>query len=110
MRCEWDEVHKNVDIHTLVRESSIMRQNIQDILVSFDWRLIYWRVSESFETRREQVESVKDEMNVPFTLSFSSCLVLSQWECKPGITITMTIMDAIPPKNEQWIVIKFLTA
>ncbi len=37
-------------------------------------------------TRWEQVESVEDEKNVPSTLSFSFCLVLSQWECKLGIT------------------------
>ncbi len=56
-----------------------------NILVSFDLGLIYRHVSESFETRREQVESVEDETNVPFTLSFSSCLILSRQECKPGI-------------------------
>ncbi len=48
--------------------------------------LIYRHVSESFGTKREQVESVEDEMNVPFTLLFSSCLMLSRWECKPGIS------------------------
>ncbi len=70
-RCERDEVRTNVDIHTLVRESSIMRQDIQDILVSFDSGLIYPHVSESFKMRREQVESVEDNMNVPFTFSHS---------------------------------------
>ncbi len=53
-RCEQDEVHTNVGIHTLVRESLITRQDIRDILVSFDSGLIY-RVSESFEMRREPV-------------------------------------------------------
>ncbi len=84
-RCERDEVRTNVDIHTLMRESSIMRQDIRDILVSFDSGLIYQHVSESFVTRWEQVESVEDETNIPFTLSFSSCLVLSQRECKSDI-------------------------
>ncbi len=84
VRCEQDEVRTNVEIHTLVRESSITRQ---DILVSFDSGLIYQHVSESFKTRREQVKSVEDETNVPFTLSFSSCFVLSQRECKPGINV-----------------------
>ncbi len=37
--------------------------------------------------RREQVESVEDKTNVPLTLSFSSCLVLFQRECKPGIAL-----------------------
>ncbi len=83
-KCERDEVHTNVNIH-IVRESSIARQDIRDILVSFDSGLIYQHVSENLETRREQVESVEDETNVHFTLSFSSCLVLSQQECKPGI-------------------------
>ncbi len=48
--------------------------------------LIYWHVSESFEMRQEQIKSVEDETNVTFTLSFSSCLVLSQRKCKPGIS------------------------
>ncbi len=39
-RCEWDEVRTNVDIHTLVRESSVTRQDIRDILVSFDNKVI----------------------------------------------------------------------
>ncbi len=64
----------NVGIHTLVRKLSIMKQNNRDILISFDSGLIYGHVSESFETRREQVESVGDETNVAFTLSFSSSL------------------------------------
>ncbi len=42
----------------------------------FDSGLIYRNVSKSFEKRREQVESVKDETNVPFTLSSSSRAVL----------------------------------
>ncbi len=67
-------------------ESSITRQDIRDIFVSFDSGMIYRHVSESFETRWEQVESVEDETNISFTLSFSSCLVPSQWECKLGIT------------------------
>ncbi len=54
-------------------------------LISFDFGLIYRHVSGSFKMRQEQVESVENETNVPFTLSFSSCLVLSRWECKPGI-------------------------
>ncbi len=87
LRSEWDEVHTNVDIHTLMRESSIRRQDIRDILISFDSGLIYWYVSTSLETRWEQVESMEDETNVPFTLSFSSCPVLSQRECKPGIKL-----------------------
>ncbi len=76
MRCERDKVRTNVDIHTFVRESSITKQDIRDILVSFDSGLIYQLVSESFETRQEQVESVEDKTNILFTLSFSSCLVL----------------------------------
>ncbi len=69
-RCKQDEVRTSVDIHTLVRESSITRQDIRDILVSFDSGLIYRYVSKSLETRREQVESMEDETNVPFTFSF----------------------------------------
>ncbi len=89
-RCEWDKVHTNVDIHIPVRELSITRQDIRDILTSFDLGLIYQHVSESFETRQEQVESVEDEINVlPFTLSFSSCLMLSRRECKPGIKMRL---------------------
>ncbi len=85
--CEQDEVRMNVDIHTLVRELSITRQDIRNVLVFFDSGLIYQHVSKSFEMRREQDKSVEDEINVPsFTLSFSSCLILSRWECKPGIT------------------------
>ncbi len=83
-------VRTNVDIHTLVRESSITRQDIRDILISFDSGLIYQHVYESFERRRKQVESVEDETNVPFTRSFLSCLVLSQRECKPGIRINQS--------------------
>ncbi len=52
-RCEWDEVRTNVDIHTLVRKSSIIRQAIRDILVSFALGLIYRHVYENFETRWE---------------------------------------------------------
>ncbi len=85
VRCKRDEVHTNVDIHALVQVSSITRQDIWDILVSFNSGLIYRHVFESFKTRWEQVKSVEDEMNVPFTLSFSSCLILSQRECKAGI-------------------------
>ncbi len=83
--CERDEVHTNVDIHTLMRESLIMRQDIREILISFDSGLIYRHDSKSFEMRWEQVGSVEDEKNLPFTLAFSSCLVLSRWECKAGI-------------------------
>ncbi len=84
VRCEQDKVHTNVDIPTLVRDLSITRQDIRDIHVCFDSGLIYRHVSESFEMRREQVESVVDETNVLFALSFSSCLT-SRRECKPGI-------------------------
>ncbi len=87
VRCERDNVRTNVDIYTLVQESSITRQDIRDILVFFDLGLIYRHVSESFEIRREQIESVEDETSVPFTLPFSSFLVLSRRECKPGITM-----------------------
>ncbi len=38
----------------------------------FDSGKIYQHVSESFETRQEQVENVTEKMNVPFTLSFLS--------------------------------------
>ncbi len=86
-RCERDTVRTNVDIYTLVRESSIMRQDIRDILVSFDSGLIYQHVSKSFEMRWEQVKGMENETNVPFTLFFSSCLVLSRREYKSGITI-----------------------
>ncbi len=44
-RCERDEVHTNVDIHTFVREST--RQDIRDILIFFDLGLIYQQVSKS---------------------------------------------------------------
>ncbi len=98
-RSEQDEVRMNVDIHTLVRESSISRQDIRDILISFDSGLIYWHVTESFETIREQVENMKDETNVPFTLSFSFCLMLSRWECKPGITVSFSKMCISLPNN-----------
>ncbi len=86
-RCERDEVRTNIDIHTFLLEMSITRQDIQDILVSFDSRLIYQHDTESFKTIQEQVESVEDETNVPLTLSFSSCLVLFKGECKPGIMV-----------------------
>ncbi len=58
---EHMSIFTNVDIHTLVRESSITRQDIPDILVSFDSGLIYQHVSESFHMRREQVKSVENE-------------------------------------------------
>ncbi len=35
--------------------------------------------------RQELVKNVTDKRNVPFTLLFSSHLVLSRRECKPGI-------------------------
>ncbi len=60
------------------------------ILISFDSGLIYQHVNESFTMRQEQTKSVEDETNVPFTLSFSSCLVLSRRECKPGINCIST--------------------
>ncbi len=95
-RCEWNKGRTNVDIHTLMRESSLTRQDIRDILVSFDSGLIYRHVSES-ETRWEQVESVEDKTNVSFTLSFLSCLMLSRWECKPGTrTVFCKILPAQP--------------
>ncbi len=59
----------------------------RDILGSFDLGLIYQHVSESFETRQEQVENGTDKTGVPFTLSFSFHLMLPRWECKPSITI-----------------------
>ncbi len=86
-RCEWDEVCTNADIHTLVPVLSITRQDIWDILISFDSGLIHQHVSGSIETRREQVESAEHETNVPFTLLFSPCPVLSRQECKPGIKV-----------------------
>ncbi len=55
--------------------SSIMRQDIRDNLVSFDLGLIYQHISESYEMRWEQVESVKDETNVPF---YTPVLILSR--------------------------------
>ncbi len=82
-RCKWNKICTNVDIHILVRGLSITRQDIRDILISFNSGLIYRHVSESFETRREQVESVEDEANIPFM--FLSCLVLSRRESKPVI-------------------------
>ncbi len=48
---------------------SITRRNI---LVSFDSGLIYRHVSESFETRQEQVENMTDKTNESFTLSLLS--------------------------------------
>ncbi len=102
-RCERDEVCTNVDIHTFVRKSLTTRQDIRDILIFFDSGLIYWHVSESFETRQEQVGSVKDETNVPFTLSFSSCLMLSWLECKPDITKKMIgILTKISENHNNW--------
>ncbi len=89
----------NVYIHTLMWESSITRQDIRDILISFDSGLIYRHVSKSFETRREQVDSVKNETNVPFTLSFSSCLVLSWRECKPDMRYRL---NWIFNQHERW--------
>ncbi len=62
-----------------------MRQNIRDILVSIDLGLIYQHASDSFQMWWEQVESAEDEMDVPFALSFLSCLVLFRQECKPDI-------------------------
>ncbi len=53
-RCERDKIRTNVDIHTLVHESSITRQDIRDILVSFDSGLIYQHVFESFEMRTDR--------------------------------------------------------
>ncbi len=41
VRCERDEIRTNVDIRTLVWKSSITRQGIRDILISFDLGLIY---------------------------------------------------------------------
>ncbi len=58
-----------------------------NILVFVASELIYWHISENFEMRQEQVENVIDKTNVPFTISFSSCLMLPRWECKPGIRV-----------------------
>ncbi len=80
--------------------SLITRQDIRDILVSFDSGLIYRHVSESFETRREQVENVEDETNVPCTISFSSCFVLSRRECKPGINNQMPDIMSRSPQGK----------
>ncbi len=55
-RCDRDKVRTNGDIHTLVRELSITRQDIQDVLGFFDLGLI------------EQIESMEDEANVSITL------------------------------------------
>ncbi len=86
-RCEWDEVRTNVDIRTLVRELSITRHNIRDILVSFDWLgtdLLSCFQELRDETRTGRECRRRDDCTL-HTLSFSSCLVLSQWECKPAI-------------------------
>ncbi len=80
-RCVRDEVRTNVDIHTLVWESSIMKQDIRDILISFDSRLIYQMCPRT----SRQAENRLRETNVPRTLSVSSCLPLSRRGCKPGI-------------------------
>ncbi len=56
----------------------------------FDSGTIYRHVSESFEMRQEQVENVTDKTNVPFTLSFSSHLMLLQRECKPALKYSDT--------------------
>ncbi len=39
----------------------------RDILLPFDWGLIYWHVFESFEMKQEQGENVTDKINVPFS-------------------------------------------
>ncbi len=101
-RCEQDEVRTNVDIHTLVRESSVTRQGIRYILISFDSGLIYQHVSESFETRRKQVKSVEDETNVPFTISFPSCLMSSQREFKSGIKAYTGLQLLKPHLQSRW--------
>ncbi len=46
-----------------------------EILVSLDSGLIYQHISESFEMRQEQVESVEDETNV--SLSYSRSRLVS---------------------------------
>ncbi len=79
-RCERNKVRTNVDIHTLV-------QKLQHKVETFSFPLTRDRFTDMSlrATRREQVESVEDETNVPFLLSFLSCLMLSRQECKPGI-------------------------
>ncbi len=85
-RCEWDEVRKNLDIHTLMWESSITRLDIRDILVSFNLGMIYRHVSKSFETKTGRKCGNWNECTFhTLVLVFLSCLVLSLWECEPGI-------------------------
>ncbi len=72
----------NENVITLL---SITRWNIRDIRISFHSGLIYQHISKHLKMRQEQVENVTDKINVPFTISFLSLLVLSGWECKPCI-------------------------
>ncbi len=65
----------------------------RDILISFYLGLIYQHVSESFEMKQEQVENVTDKTNIPFTLSFSSHLVLSRQKCKLGIKTSKSVLS-----------------
>ncbi len=81
VRCERDEAGTNADIHTLV-----WRDKVETFSFPFprDWFADI--LLENFEMKQEQVENMTDKTNVPFTLSSSSHLVLSQRECKLGIT------------------------
>ncbi len=72
-RCERDEVPTNVDIHTLVRESLITRQDIRDIIVSFDSGLIYRHVSRA--SRRNENRSGVWKMRLMYPLHSRSRLV-----------------------------------
>ncbi len=62
------ELNENV-----ITVPSIMRQDIRDILISFDSGLICQHVSKSFDMRQEQVENVTDKKMYP--LHSHSCLI-----------------------------------
>ncbi len=89
-RCERDKVYTNVDIYTLVQRivdnEARRSRHCHFLWLRTDLPSCLRELRDKM--RREQVESVEDKTNVPFTLSLSF-LVLSQRECKPGITISL---------------------
>ncbi len=75
--------------------ASITRRDIRLL-----WHIIiYQKVSESYEMRQEQVKNVWDEMNIPFSLSSLSHIMLFRQEIKPGIV-----------KNRSKIIWKFISS
>ncbi len=103
-RYEQDKVHTNVDIHILVRELLIMRQDIRDILISLDYGL-FTNMSPRASRQDENKSRVWKTRWIYPSHSCSrlvSCCLAR--ECKPCIKLELILKWAVKcDKNDQYV-------